>query len=150
MDTNEELRTVFFTTILSAKYAAVADRFYDDGKTDGSKSERLVETWNGLNDFYAALMSNMAVRLVMGPINDTADYVTFMDANGKEVTAGRMVEAWTWNQVSAITRAFFKESRALDPFMEGLAAAAAGHDNKVVWETFRTQWEKLGQSSTRF
>ncbi len=80
MDTNEELRTVLINTLLSAKIAAYVDRFYEDESPEDDKADRIVGYWNGLNDYYAALTAALPIRLVMGPIKDTQQYVRFMDA----------------------------------------------------------------------
>jgi len=85
-DENEELRTVVFTTILSAKVATYVDRYYDDRITDKDKADQITGFWEGLNDYYAALMSNLPVRMLLGPINDTRQYVSYMDSYGKETT----------------------------------------------------------------
>lgn len=65
LDYNEDLRTVVINTLLSAKFATYADRYYDDNGTDGTKADRVVGYWNGLNDYYAALTSNLATRVLV-------------------------------------------------------------------------------------
>ena len=89
LDRNEELRTVFFNTVLAAKIAAYVDRFYDDHDPGQNKAKRVVGYWEGLNDYYAALTANLPVRVLLNPIQDTLQYMEFMDENGKKVTVAK-------------------------------------------------------------
>ena len=79
MDKNEDFRTWVLTTVLSAKFAAYADRYYEDMAGDEDKTERTVKFWEGLNDYYAALTSNLASRLFVGPLVDTHQYLQYVD-----------------------------------------------------------------------
>lgn len=146
---NEEFRTLIINTLLSAKMATYADRFYDDYTEEG-KADRVVGFWNGLNDYYAALTSNMPLRMLVAPISDTMDYVRFMDAHGQEVTVGRGLAAGAYGYLNEMVRALFREAQILDPLMESGKAALLGSSLDTVFATFETHWDRVSNASARF
>lgn len=150
LDTNHSLRAAIFNAIYSAKFANYASRFYED-QDDEFREKKLVDYSLGMNDYFTALSSNIATRLIISPFSQTYDTISYMNELGEETTIGNYVETQAYNSASTLLRGFMREWAIVDQTLFTLSALYKdGLTGDMLWKQLETVWDKISGSAGRY